>query len=293
MNETPNFINSVNLNANTDFPYLVLDVINERSYPVNPGFRVMHWHEDLQFILLLSGSIEIKTLETEIVLQAGEAIFINKNLIHLVMPKGNCHYNSFIFPDYFLKFYFKSPAETLVETITGNPHLSVYHFIPGTSWCDEVISSLQKLAISEKNKTEFYVYEVLVQLSTLWLHFQKNIFLPPEKPLDPTSARMQAFLNHIEKHYAEDLSLEALAKSGNVSKSECLRCFKASMQTTPYKYILEYRLSKAAVLLKSTDKPIGDVSSSVGFRQISHFGKCFREKTGYSPREYRQLYINY
>ena len=36
MNETPDFINSVNLNANTDFPYLVLDVINERSYPVNP-----------------------------------------------------------------------------------------------------------------------------------------------------------------------------------------------------------------------------------------------------------------
>ena len=87
----------------------------------------------------------------------------------------------------------KSPAETLVETITGNPHLSVYHFIPGTDWCDEVISSLQKLAISEKDKTEFYVYEVLVQLSTLWLHFQKNMFLPPEKPLDPTSARMQAF----------------------------------------------------------------------------------------------------
>lgn len=292
MNENPSFINSVNLNANTDFPYLVLDVVNERSSPVSPGFRVMHWHEDLQFILLLSGRIEIKTLETKLVLQAGEAIFINKNIIHLVMPKGACHYNSFIFPDYFLKFYFKSPAETLVETITGNPHLSVYRFIPGTGWCDEVISSLQKLSASEKNKTEFYVYEVLVCLSALWLHFQKNVFLPPQKPLNPISLRMQAFLNHIEKHYAEDLSLEELAKSGNVSKSECLRCFKASMQTTPYKYILEYRLSRAAVLLKSTDMPIGDIVSSVGFRQASHFGKYFREKTGYSPREYRQLYVD-
>ena len=133
-------------------------------------------HITLQFILLLSGSIEIKTLETEVMLQAGEAIFINKNIIHLVMPKGNCHYNSFIFPHHFLKFYFKSPAETLAKTITGNPHLSVYHFIPGTDWCDEVISSLQKSAISEKNKTESYVYEVLVQLSTLWylLHIWKK-----------------------------------------------------------------------------------------------------------------------
>ena len=47
------FINSVNLNADTDFPFLVLDVINDRSYPKNPGFLVMHWHEDLQFIYVL------------------------------------------------------------------------------------------------------------------------------------------------------------------------------------------------------------------------------------------------
>ena len=41
------YINSVNLNQNTDFPYLVLDVVNDNSYPLNPGFQVMHWHEDL------------------------------------------------------------------------------------------------------------------------------------------------------------------------------------------------------------------------------------------------------
>lgn len=47
-----NYINSVNLNINSDFPYLVLDVINDIAYPRNPGFQVMHWHEDLQFITL-------------------------------------------------------------------------------------------------------------------------------------------------------------------------------------------------------------------------------------------------
>ncbi len=291
MNESTDFINSVNLNADTDFPYLVLDVINDRSYPLNPGFRVMHWHKDLQFILLLSGSIEIKTFDMELVLQAGEAVFINRNVIHLITQKGPCHYNSFIFPDYFLKFYFKSPAETLVEDIINNPGLSLYHLIPGTNWCDDVIHALGKLIGFEKNKTEFYVYEVLVQLSSLWLCFQKHIFLPPEKNLDPVSVRMQAFLGYIEKYYGEDITLEQLSKSGNVSKSECLRCFKTSMQTTPYKYITEYRLSQAAVLLKSTNMPIGDIASNVGFRQISHFGKCFREKTGYSPREYRALYL--
>ena len=62
--ERNNYINSVNLNADSDFPYLVLDVINDQSYPRNPGFQVMHWHEDLQFIYVLDGEIEIKTLDT-------------------------------------------------------------------------------------------------------------------------------------------------------------------------------------------------------------------------------------
>ncbi len=40
--EKEKYINSVNLNSHTDFPYLVLDVIGDKSYPRNPGFQVMH-----------------------------------------------------------------------------------------------------------------------------------------------------------------------------------------------------------------------------------------------------------
>ncbi len=61
---------------------------------------------------------------------------------------------------------------------------------------------------------------------------------------------MSIFLQYIEQHYQEEMTLETLAKSANVNKSECLRCFKTTLQTTPYKYLMEYRLSKAADLLK-------------------------------------------
>lgn len=64
--ERNNCINSVNLNVDSNFPYLVLDVVSDQSYPRNPGFQVMHWHEDLQFIYVLDGEIEIKTLDTSI-----------------------------------------------------------------------------------------------------------------------------------------------------------------------------------------------------------------------------------
>lgn len=125
-------------------------------------------------------------------------------------------------------------------------------------------------------------------LSTLWLAVRKTIQLPKGRKDEVIPYRMQKMLQFIAQHYGEDLSLDALASSANVSKSECLRCFKWSLQTTPYQYLMEYRLSKAAELLRSTDESIGTIADRVGFHQISHFGKCFREKTGCSPREYRK-----
>ena len=123
------YLNSINLNADSDFPYLVLDVINDQSYPRNPGFQVMHWHEDLQFIYVLDGEIEIKTLDTSVQINTGSGIFINKNVIHLVNKKtSSCHYNSFIFPDYFLKFYFGSPATLFVVYVVGKYELSICCF---------------------------------------------------------------------------------------------------------------------------------------------------------------------
>ena len=283
-----NYINSVNLNAGSDFPYLVLDVINAQSYPTNPGFQVMHWHEDLQFIYVLDGTVDVKTLDTSVRLNTGSGIFINKSVIHLVKNTSSCHYNSFIFPDYFLKFYFSSPAESFVERIVGKAELPFCRFPKETAWCKPVLSILSSLADLENRKTEFYAYEVLCLLSQLWLEVAKNLQAPSENTNTVMRGRMQKFLQYISEHYGEDISLDKLAGSATVSKSECLRCFKASMQTTPYKYLTEYRLSKAAELLKSSDAPIGSIADSVGFRQMSHFGKCFKEKTGVSPRAYRK-----
>lgn len=281
------FVNSVNLNADTDFPYLVLDVVNDRSYPKNPGFLVMHWHEDLQFIYVLEGAIEVRTLDDELELAAGEGLFINKNVVHSVNQSGDCHYKSFIFPAYFLRFYLGGPAENLVDSVVENRDFLLYHFMQGIAWCDTVLSILRKLCFLEKSKNECYVYEVLVFLTSLWLEIRKNVDLPSVKKENTVSRRMQRFLAYIEKHYAEEISLDRLAESGNVSKSECLRCFRLSMQTAPYKYLLEYRLSKAANLLLATDDSIGEIASRTGFNQTSYFGKCFRRKTGFSPREYR------
>lgn len=114
-------------------------------------------------------------------------------------------------------------------------------------------------------------------------HSPKNI-----NQIHTSEERVSSFLQYIALHYGEDISLDILAASANVSKSECLRCFQTVLHTTPYRYLTEYRLSKAAEFLRQTSEPITAIAGKVGFSHISHFGKCFREKTGLSPSEYRK-----
>lgn len=282
------YINSLNLNAHTDFPYLVLNVENDTSYPFNPGFRVMHWHEDLQFLYVMSGTVCVKTLAEEEILSAGEGIFINKNEVHLVERVGSCKYKSFLFPEYFISFYMGSPAARLTQGITENKGISLTVLHEGQEWSKKALEILKELVnLEERPHDELYSYEVLSRLSALWLLILQNVRRTDEWPDSQTSRRMRKFLSYIEAHFAEEIALEELAKSANVSKPESLRCFKATLQTTPYKYLMDYRLSKAARLLRETDYPVSQVAVMTGFNAQSYFGKCFKEKMGCSPSDYR------
>ena len=282
-------VNSVNLNSKTDFPYLVLNVKDDTSYPLNPGFRVMHWHNDLQFIYVKEGNAGVKTLDKAIELRAGEGIFINKNVIHMVYKIGKCRYNSFIFPDYFIKFYPGCPAGNLVTAVTENTSVGIVKIDNSNEWSKKALCCLRNLCETENNKNEFYEYKVLVSLCSLWLCFVNSAGVENKGKAGVTNERMEKFLRYIQENYSNNISLSELAESGNVSKSECLRCFKASLDTTPARYIMDFRLYKGAELLRNSDMPIQNIADITGFGQASYFGKCFKEKTGMSPKEYRNM----
>ena len=144
------YINSLNLNAHTDFPYLVLNVENDISHPLNPGFRVMHWHEDLQFIYCISGTVCVKTLSEEEILSAGDGIFINKNEVHLVERISRCKYKSFLFPDYFVSFYIGSPAARLTQGVTENKSISLVVLHEKQEWAKKALSILRELVSLEE-----------------------------------------------------------------------------------------------------------------------------------------------
>jgi AraC-like DNA-binding protein len=93
---------------------------------------------------------------------------------------------------------------------------------------------------------------------------------------------------YVERHYAEDVSLEQLAGVAAVSPSYLIRLFKRKMGTTPHDYLLRYRISRAKELLAETRLTSAVIAERVGFHSESNFSYRFSRMVGQSPRAYRQ-----
>lgn len=291
MDKHTNYRNAANLNADTTFPYFIRKAENQFFSAGDVDFGVMHWHDDLQFIYVLEGLVCVKTLEEEEILSAGEGIFTNKGVIHYSIGRSNpCRYILFRFPERFLYFYPGSPAEKLTRQVTERSGISLVPLSSSIEWCSEALLLLQKLAdLEEKKETDpQYEYDVMTILAELWQIILRHADISAPTEEDPVSMRMRRFLEYIEEHLDQDISLEEMAASAGVSKTEVLRCFHKTLQTTPYSYVMEARLSKAADLLAETGLPVGEIASRTGFNQQSYFGKRFKEKMGVTPLEYRR-----
>ncbi len=282
------YLNSINLNTKSSFPYLAMDANGQGSVPEPPGQWVMHWHEDFQFIKVIKDRIWIQTLQETKEIPAGNGVFINRNVVHMVRVSATCHYKSFLFPESLIAFYPGGPGKKFVTGIAENKRIQVFTLDKEIPWCEKALALLDALTDLEQKKPSAYEYEVLVLLSTLWLQLVKHINPETQFAETETTLRMRQFLQYIKEHFSEPVSLELLAQSANVSKTECLRCFKETLRISPYRYLIEYRLSQAMELLTGSERSIGEIANSVGFNQVSHFGKYFKEKTSYSPSAYRK-----
>ncbi len=97
-------------------------------------------------------------------------------------------------------------------------------------------------------------------------------------------------IKRIERNFRLDINLDELSSQVGVSKYHLSRVFKRCTGYSPYEYIINYRLSQSKDLLKSTDLPIYEIASKVGFDSSSHFIKQFRKQEGITPLKFREYW---
>ncbi len=94
-------------------------------------------------------------------------------------------------------------------------------------------------------------------------------------------------LNFIEHNFQNDISVEDIAAVCGLNRSYFGKIFKSILGKTPQEFLISYRMTKAAELLKLTRLSIGDISNAVGYENQLHFSRAFKSVYGASPREWR------
>ena len=84
--------------------------------------------------------------------------------------------------------------------------------------------------------------------------------------------------------------MERIAACVALSESACLRSFRQLLDITPIQYVKQFRVEKAAELLRSTSLRTGEIGIECGFSDGSSFIKTFREIKHCTPKEYRRRF---
>ncbi len=94
-------------------------------------------------------------------------------------------------------------------------------------------------------------------------------------------------ISFIENNYQKNITIEEIAAALGLNRSYFGKIFRLSTGKSPQRFLMNYRMIKAAEILATTKKPINEISLSVGYENQMHFSRAFRTIYGISPRTWR------
>lgn len=102
--------------------------------------------------------------------------------------------------------------------------------------------------------------------------------------------RISGVLHYLEDHFMETINLEGLAEQIAMSKFHFLRTFRAVVGRSPYQYLINLRLQRAAHQMINSVNSIADIALGCGFGDLSTFGLTFKRQYGETPSQFRAKY---
>ncbi len=91
----------------------------------------------------------------------------------------------------------------------------------------------------------------------------------------------------VEAEYADDLSLDDIARRIASSRRQLQRAYAEIGRTTFRDHLTAIRMQRAAELLAVRGLTVREVAQRVGYRQPAQFAKAFRRYLGQAPSAYR------
>lgn len=257
-----------------------------------------HWQDEFEIGLVTDGEVLLSVESERFILKAGDGFFVNAGAINACCQNpdstGSCVVKSVVFSHDIVNsledsiFY-----DNYIAPVITNNALKGLVLTEETAWHREIIRLIDNCfdtCLRSDEAINSGIRDIISQIIFLLAaHSHKNV-----RPLSAKEARdserIRIMLNFIDEHYRDDLNVATLSESAEVSESEAMRCFHNMLGTTPIQYLKNYRIRKAAELLRVSEEKIVDIAIDCGFQDMSYFAKTFREAKGVTPTEYREKY---
>lgn len=274
----------------------------DTSFPFDSGYTTdathttpWHWHEEYELSVLLKGRTPLHIGPEELLLEEGDAVFINSGVLH-IQPTENPSYS---FQKYDILFHgrllygskYTVFWQNYIQLIASNPSLPYIHFRASVPWQRDVILLTKKVADYAQEQPfgyEFQIRNALSQIFLLICENRKELIHDTQVENFQQILHVKKMLGYIQQNFTEPIMLKDLASSASICEREVQRVFQNIIHQSPIQYLIRYRIGKACQMLDSGEQSIIEICNSCGFSSPSYFSKTFKKIVGCTPKEYRK-----
>ena len=249
-------------------------------------------HEDFEILYVVEGRIRLCADDTQLTVCAGEAVILNPHCVHAgFLDPGTKHWAILC-------------RDQLSLREASHPILCVFDRIGQGELCfdlrvltkendPEVMDILRRLSEVHGNPSPYWRLES-VSLFYAFAAAALRCGILHEPSPDKVSGTSQKndialyldFAKYVSRAYAEDITVKSTAAVLGISESKLYKVCRAVQGQTPVEYILDYRLDRAAVLLRTGGSSVTEIALACGFGSVSYFISRFRSKYGITPKQF-------
>lgn len=255
-----------------------------------PDFSYLsHWHDDVEFIYILSGQMSYNINGEIIDLNPGEGVFINSRQMHFGYSDchKDCEYICVLLHPVLLcaSHYIE---KDYVLPLLNNHTIPFIKLQPHISWQKDIATKIHALYLHRKENA----FPLFIQISffQIWMLLYNHTSQLPKSDKKESAGltALKNMITYIQNNYQNSILLDDIAQSGCVCKSSCGKIFKKHLHITPFDFLIQYRLKKSVELLVTSNLSVTDIAEKTGFTGASYYIETFKKYYHCTPLAYRK-----